>query len=105
MGLFNLSPEKRGATIPLKGPLLTALKRYAPQHSTAGNGVLIAHYCSSIGKVNDTVVVKHGGLVKEKEPHIMEFVAQNTSVPVPRVFGTLTENGITVIVMEYITGK
>ncbi|RMZ90941.1 hypothetical protein DV736_g1833, partial [Chaetothyriales sp. CBS 134916] len=49
--------------------------------------------------------VKYGQLVSLSEAASMRFIAEHTSVPVPRVICAFTRHGITYIVMERIDGE
>lgn len=55
---FPDEPEQCGSLVPLEVPLLTALQRFAPEQSSAQNGILIARYRTFVVKVNDAIVVK-----------------------------------------------
>ena len=57
-----------------------------------------------VQKIGDKIV-KWSQTTCLREALAMEFVRQNTKVPVPRVFDVLQKDGRTYIVMEYITGK
>ncbi|KAI9891942.1 MAG: hypothetical protein M1814_002327 [Vezdaea aestivalis] len=49
-------------------------------------------------------VVKYGKGVSLAEVDSLSFVASNTSIPVPKVYDSYNQGGITYIVMEYVPG-
>ncbi|OMP83919.1 hypothetical protein BK809_0001302 [Diplodia seriata] len=54
--------------------------------------------------LSDKVCVKHGPLVHLSEASTLRFIAQNTSIPVPKVYCAFERRGWTYIVMERIDG-
>lgn len=54
--------------------------------------------------LSDRTCVKYGSLVHLSEASAMQFVAQHTSIPVPKVKCAFTRSGMTYIVMERIKG-
>lgn len=54
--------------------------------------------------LTDNICVKYGPHVRLAEASAMCFVAQNTSIPVPKVYCSFTSRGWTYIVMERIHG-
>lgn len=105
LNLFGNNEGEGNSLLLLEGILLKALQRFAPSHSSARNGVLIARFRNSVVTVNDAIVLKYGREVTQREAEVMKFVFENTNIPVPEVLGTLTEDGETVIVMKLICGE
>lgn len=62
---------------------------------------------ATVVKVGEQFAVKYGGIVDPLEAENAIFVAQNSSVPVPKVYGTLSEEGTkrNFIIMELIPGE
>lgn len=59
----------------------------------------------SILLLTDSVCIKYGPLHHLPEASTMEFIARNTSIPVPRIHCAFKRNGSTYIVMERIKGE
>ncbi|OOF99033.1 hypothetical protein ASPCADRAFT_127608 [Aspergillus carbonarius ITEM 5010] len=55
--------------------------------------------------LTDKLCVKYGGFVHLSEASTMSFIAQHTSIPVPKVHCAFTHTGTTYIVMERINGE
>lgn len=52
------------------------------------------------------VVIKCGKTITFSEAHTLKFIAERTSIPVPRLKGTfVSKTGVKYIVMEYIKGE
>ena len=68
------------------------LKRIVPNH-----GAVIFIF--------DRLVIKFGPLRHLPEASAMEFIAQHTSIPVPKVYCAFTRKGWTYIAMEKINGE
>lgn len=58
----------------------------------------------SVLMLTDRICVKYGKLVDLTEAATMRFIAQNTSIPVPKVLCAFKHENITYIVMERIKG-
>lgn len=58
----------------------------------------------SVLMLTDTVCVKYGQRVHLSEASSMRFIAQHTSIPVPKVLSAFTHDDMTYIVMERIKG-
>ncbi|OBT87252.1 hypothetical protein VE02_02949 [Pseudogymnoascus sp. 03VT05] len=54
--------------------------------------------------LTDKICVKYGPLKSLSEASTMQFIGQHTSIPVPRIICSSTQNGWTYIVMERIHG-
>jgi hypothetical protein len=67
------------------------LKHFRPRHG----GVLF---------LSNRICIKYGPLKNLSEASTMQFIAQHTSIPVPRVICSFTRKGWTYIVMERISG-
>lgn len=95
-----------GHLVPACADVLQALQRYVPNLAESRKVRLISNYRHTIVSVQDQVIVKYGSLVREVEAETMQFVSSHTSVPIPKVHGTFTnEDGITFIVMEFVRGE
>ncbi|KAF4635892.1 hypothetical protein G7Y89_g2199 [Cudoniella acicularis] len=68
------------------------LKRIRPHHGT-------------VIFVSDKLCIKYGPLRHLPEASTMQFIAQHTSIPVPKVHCTFTRKGWTYIAMERINGE
>ncbi|KAL2760290.1 hypothetical protein ACRALDRAFT_1078932 [Sodiomyces alcalophilus JCM 7366] len=55
--------------------------------------------------ISRNLIVKRGPFVHLTEAATMQFVASNTSIPVPRVYCAFVHNNMAYIVMERIKGK
>jgi hypothetical protein len=51
------------------------------------------------------MVIKYGTEIQLSEASTLRFVAQQTSVPVPKVYCAFTHNGMNFILMEHVKGK
>jgi hypothetical protein len=69
---------------------------------------LLKHIVPTHGAViftSDKFVIKYGTLRNLPEASTMRFIAQKTSIPVPKVYSALTCKGCTYIAMERINGE
>lgn len=95
-----------GHLIPACADVVQALQLYVPDLVETEKVRLISNYRHTIASVQDQVVVKYGSLVRQVEADTMQFVSLHTSVPIPKVHGTFTnEDGVTFIVMEFVRGE
>ncbi|KAL7790756.1 kinase-like protein [Trichoderma ceciliae] len=59
-----------------------------------------------IARISDTMVQKSGSNLRDHEARTMQFIAANTTIPVPTVHEVDQEDGrVTSIVMDYVPGK
>ena len=58
-----------------------------------------------VAHISPNLMVKWGSHVKLEEAGNLEYVRNNTSVPVPKVHCAFTRRGCTYIVMDYIPGQ
>ncbi|KAL4796008.1 hypothetical protein BDV19DRAFT_378479 [Aspergillus venezuelensis] len=65
---------------------------------------LMRPHHGSVLMVTDNLCVKYGRRVHLTEASIMRFVAQHTTIPVPKVLCAFEQSGIVYIVMERING-
>lgn len=54
--------------------------------------------------LTDKICVKYGSRINLSEASTMRFIAENTDIPVPKIFCSFIHSGRTYIVMERITG-
>lgn len=59
----------------------------------------------SVIMVSKGICIKYGTLVKMSEAYAMQFVSQNTSIPVPKILSAFEHRGSTYITMERVAGK
>ena len=60
----------------------------------------------NVVKLTPNLVIKFGRTITLAEANAMKFVADNTSLPVPRLIDTfVSKNGVRFIVMQYVRGK
>lgn len=71
---------------------VAALKRFRP-------------HASSVLFLTRGVCVKYGPFQHLSDAGAMQFIASNTSIPVPKVYCAFERKGITYIVMSYIAGS
>src|SRR5271169_1814783 len=71
--------------------LIKLLKHFRPQ-------------CGSVLFLSERICVKYGESMTLSEASTMQFIARNTSIPVPRVICSFTYKGCTYLVMERIRG-
>jgi len=70
------------------------------------NGIIISdEHSAKIVKVRQNLVVKYGKWIRIEEAEAINFVSENTSVPVPKIFNSYKIGDIAYIIMEYIKGK
>lgn len=62
-------------------------------------------HCGSILFLTSNICVKFGTLIYPSEAAGMEWVATNTSIPVPKVYCVFQRKGATYIVMERVKGR
>lgn len=60
---------------------------------------------SSVLFVSDKICIKSGPLKHISEASTMQFIAQRTSIPVPKIYCAFTRKGRTYIVMERLNGE
>lgn len=82
-----------------------ALQKFAPHVADTKKVRLLSSLRATIVSVQDEVVVKYGYDIREVEADTMRFVARETRMPVPKVYGVYkSESGATFIVMEFMNG-
>ncbi|CDF38703.1 unnamed protein product [Chondrus crispus] len=92
--------------------LKVSLARFACHAKDVKEAVVIIPPCeppykhmAAVVRVGEDVVVKYGPYVSAKEQETIRFIAENTPVPVPQVYGVHEgDDGNTYIVMEFISG-
>ncbi|KAL6882484.1 kinase-like domain-containing protein [Trichoderma longibrachiatum] len=68
--------------------------------------VLYSAYGRKVINVADTIVKKKGNNLRACEPETLKFIAENTTIPVPRVQDTVWQDGqLKCIVMDFVPGK
>jgi hypothetical protein len=68
---------------------------------------LLEHFrpqCGSVLFLSERICVKYGESMTLSEASTLQFIARNTSIPVPRVICSFTYKGCTYLVMERIRG-
>jgi hypothetical protein len=66
-----------------------------------------SNHSDKVVKLSDTLVAKYGALVTPVEAETMQYVANNSDVPLPKVHGTLT-NPVTqqfFIIIDFVQGQ
>jgi hypothetical protein len=62
-------------------------------------------HCGVVLFLSKRICVKSGYITHPSEASSMRFAAENTSIPVPKVYCSFVHNGRTYIVMERIQGE
>lgn len=71
-----------------------------------GRAIYPNHCTPVTTRISETLVLKHGKYVRLTEATTMQFIRDNTTLPVPRVFDAWKHgDGTTVILMEWIGGE
>ncbi|WEW60286.1 hypothetical protein PRK78_005771 [Emydomyces testavorans] len=77
---------------------------YTPQE---GYGQVIRNYCRTVTRLDEHRILKRTAIRQAKEVDAMKFVADHTSIPVPKVYASRHVDGTECleIVMEYMPGR
>eukprot|EP00177_Eucheuma_denticulatum_P006379 GFKZ01011638.1.p1 GENE.GFKZ01011638.1~~GFKZ01011638.1.p1 ORF type:complete len:279 (-),score=19.23 GFKZ01011638.1:938-1774(-) len=103
---FYLDNSAIGRLVPPSRDVVRALRECTPGLASTGQVRIISNLRAMVVSVQDKVVVKYGYNVRRIEADAMEFVSSQTSMPVPKVFGSFTcDDGRTYIVMEFVQGE
>lgn len=100
---------RNGDCVPLTDTLRAVVARFVPQLKHIESAIVIS-VCpadaTTIVQVGDDVVVKYGPNVSTIEKETIRFISEETSVPVPHVYGIhQADDGITYLAMEFIAGN
>ncbi|KAL9123519.1 MAG: hypothetical protein Q9217_007051, partial [Psora testacea] len=103
----NLSYSKpEGDNAALAPPINSTKTRRALTIATTWIAVHTKHSVSfTVKRISPGLIVKRGAGVRLEEAGNLEYVRNNTSVPVPKVHCAFTRKGCTYIVMDYIPGQ
>lgn len=95
MGTASSESKPISSTWLLRSLTTTAVKLYKRWRSHHGTVLFLSK----------KLCIKHGFFTTLSEAAAMQFIARNTSIPVPKVYCAFTRKARTYIVMERIQGE
>lgn len=103
---YYLDESYIGRLVPPTADVARALRKCTPHLAATKRVRIISNLRAMVVSVQDQVIVKYGYNVRQAEADAMQFVSSHTSMPVPKLHGTFTnEDGRTFIVMQFVRGE
>ena len=100
----TVSPDTRPNE--LQGIVCTPLSRKLCRLAIRARAKYGRKLSPNVVKLAPNLVIKFGRTITLAEANAMKFVADNTSLPVPRLIDTfMSKNGVRFIVMQHVRGK
>eukprot|EP00177_Eucheuma_denticulatum_P001342 GFKZ01002437.1.p1 GENE.GFKZ01002437.1~~GFKZ01002437.1.p1 ORF type:complete len:274 (+),score=19.16 GFKZ01002437.1:747-1568(+) len=92
--------------VPFPRSVLRAVSCYLPDPSELCITSVESRGETTLVRINSHVLLKYGPTVRPVEADTLRFIAKNTSIPVPKVYGVhIDDDSVAYIIMQYIGGE
>jgi hypothetical protein len=98
------SPSLPGQLISVQSRLPKNKEPKITQDDISNGSVLASNTSRKVVKIGGDIIVKFGPRVDLAKAEALLFVRENTSIPVPKILDTYSQDGKNYIIMTYIPG-